>query len=110
MVISEVYHGDSYLREVTVEIAQLARRNACVLVLLNSTFQQDFIAVTNAPNKFLLYIRDPFEELFATASECPHDNTLNTDVPEPLPKRVDESKPCQRLRSIVLQIARITLS
>lgn len=98
VVISEVYHGDSYLREVTVEIAQLARRNACVLVLLNSTFQQDFIAVTNAPNKFLLYIRDPFEELFATASECPHDNTLNTDVPEPLPKRVDESKPLSTIK------------
>ncbi|EFO63916.1 Hypothetical protein GLP15_4945 [Giardia lamblia P15] len=93
VIISEIYRDESYLKEVTIKLAQLAQQHACVLVLLNSTFQQDFIAVTNAPNKFLLYIRDPFEDLFITALECPCDNAPNTNLPEPLPKRVDENKP-----------------
>lgn len=94
VIISEVYRNENYLKEITEEITQLARRKTCVLILLSSSFQQDFISVTNAPNKVLFYIRDPFEDLFPVGLEEPsHDNTSNADLSEPPVKRVNDNKP-----------------
>lgn len=99
VIVSEVYRGDHYLADITTEIARLAQQRACVLVLLSSNFQQDFIAVANAPNKFLLYIRDPFESMFTTSLECSHDDMLSTDSHEPPLKCIDENKPTSTLET-----------
>lgn len=93
VIISDVYCNEQYIKEITAKITQLAQQKACVLILLNSNFQGDFISVTNAPNKALLYIRDPFEDLFPISSEeSSHDNTSDNDFNEPPFKRIEDNQ------------------